>query len=328
VQDRAAYDVIVIGDGIIGLSTALRVAEAGLRCVVLGRSQIGTASLASAGLLAPAADTLAPAVRELFLASLHAYDGFVRQLREFDPALTITKGLIERTAAGDVLHPDDGSVDPVRLVHALRAALDRRGDVRILNDAASCLSFSNASGTVRTVSGIELRASDVVLAAGAWCAAIEGLPRPLPVTPLKGQMIAFGAAVIDRPIMADGIYLVPRDAETLAGATAEYAGFDAHTDERATRDLTARAIAAAPGLRGTPVVRAWTGFRPATPDFLPIIGRDPGTPQLLYACGHSKNGILLAPATATAIAALATDRQPPFALAAFSVDRPSLSPVH
>jgi glycine oxidase len=101
----------------------------------------------------------------------------------------------------------------------------------------------------------------------------------------------------------------------------EHAGFDASTSDEAVAALRRAAVTLCPALGAAPVIRRWAGIRPATPDLLPIIGPDPKNPSLLYACGHSRNGILLAPETAVAIAALAQDRQPNLDLSGFSITR-------
>lgn len=67
--------------------------------------------------------------------------------------------------------------------------------------------------------------------------------------------------------------------------------------------------------------QAWAGLRPVTPDLLPIIDRDPAYPSLLYACGHSRNGILMAPLTADCIALLAAKMTPPHDLSPFALAR-------
>jgi glycine/D-amino acid oxidase-like deaminating enzyme len=121
--------------------------------------------------------------------------------------------------------------------------------------------------------------------------------------------------------MGEDVYLVPRDSETLVGATVEDVGFDLTVSDDATRSLRAAAARLEPSLSGAGVSRAWTGLRPATPDLLPILGRDPDTPRLLYACGHSKNGVLLAPATAAALATLCEGANPAVSLEAFSIAR-------
>ena len=65
----------------------------------------------------------------------------------------------------------------------------------------------------------------------------------------------------------------------------------------------------------------WAGLRPITPDRLPILGPDPDLPRLLYACGHGRNGILLAPITGEAIGALAVGAQSPHDLSPFAIER-------
>ena len=101
----------------------------------------------------------------------------------------------------------------------------------------------------------------------------------------------------------------------------EQAGFDTTTTPGAIAALRAAAVRLCPVLASAPVLREWAGIRPATPDMLPIIGGDADLPWLLYACGHSKNGILLAPATARAIVALVQDNRPEWDLAPFSISR-------
>ena len=121
--------------------------------------------------------------------------------------------------------------------------------------------------------------------------------------------------------MADDVYLVPREREIAIGATVEEAGFDVTIDPNAIERLRQAAIRVCPALRDAAVLRTWAGIRPATPDMLPILGGEPTDERLIYACGHSKNGILLAPATALAIAALALGQASPFDLTPFRADR-------
>jgi glycine oxidase len=141
------------------------------------------------------------------------------------------------------------------------------------------------------------------------------------VSPLKGQMLAVEATGLRHAVMGPDVYLVPREREIVVGATSEHTGFDTTTTADAINGLRAAAERLYPGLWSAKLLRAWAGIRPATPDMLPIIGNDPDAPQILYACGHSKNGILLAPATAKSIAALAQGADPGWDLSAFSVSR-------
>jgi glycine oxidase len=344
-------DVAIIGDGVIGLSTALELARAGASCSVIGMHQDGAASSAAAGLLAPSIGRHSRAARPFYLASLDRYPNFLESLREFDPGLSILQGLIEvvgetptrpldasskrlsaddavriepslKAPRGALLHERDGAIDNVRLVGALRRAATNHPSIRLI--AANPAEAVGAAGRIAAVTladGARVEARHVVLAAGAWSSRIRGLPRPLPVSPLKGQMLALDATCLRHAVMGDDVYLVPREREIAVGATTEDAGFDTGTTSEAINGLRAAAESLCPALAGARVVRAWAGIRPATPDMLPIIGPDPEAPWLLYACGHSKNGILLAPATAVAIAAMARDKQPEWDLTAFSVSR-------
>jgi glycine oxidase len=279
-------------------------------------------------------------VRPFFEASLAEYPAFVARLREVDPELAILAGLVQVSAApgmasdsirldstqvralepsisapsGAVLHPRDGAIDNVRLTTALARAVDARRELTVTRgDPVTGLALG--SGAVR------VSARKAVLAAGAWSAAIDGLPRELPVHPLKGQMLAFESRCLSHSIAGDEIYLVPRDGEVVAGATVEHAGFDLTVHPAAIEGLRQAAVRLCPPLADARVVRTWAGIRPATPDMLPIIGADPDAAQLIYACGHSKNGILLAPATAVAVADLVQGLESRLDVRGFSIGR-------
>jgi glycine oxidase len=349
-QARGA-DVAIIGDGVIGLSTALELAAAGATCCIIGASQPGAASSAAAGLLAPAVGHLEPKVRPFFVGSLDLYPEFLDPLRAFDPSLSLLRGLIEilgenpeRSAGvpsktlspddvrtlepsvsaprGALLHIRDAAIDNVRLVAALRRAIARQQRVRLVTvGPADAVGAPGGIAAVFLRNGERIEARRVVIAAGAWSAQLRGLPRPLPVSPLKGQMLALSSTVLHHPVMGDDVYLVPREGEIVVGATTEQAGFDVSTTPSAIGGLRAAAANLCPALAAAQLIREWAGSRPATPDMLPILGPDPDAPWLLYACGHSKNGILLAPATARVMASLSQDKPPEWDLEPFSIMR-------
>ena len=327
-------DVAVIGDGLIGLSTAFELARAGAAVCLIGAARDGAASEAAAGLLAPSIGSLHDNARQFFTQSLARFPEFLAPLEEFDSSLGLIHGLIEVLTDGErarsnpdgvplddaalralepglhaphgaVLYPHDGAIDNVRLVNALRRAVSVEKRIQWLRNApAKHVDLGNVGSSVSLDGGTVVEAAWVVLAAGAWSSQIDGLPRRIPVAQLKGQILALESTAIQRAIMGADVYLVPRRNEIAVGATVESAGFDIRVTDYAIDRLRAGAVTLVPELESARVLRRWAGFRPATPDMLPIIGVEPEAPRLVYACGHSKNGILLAPGTAAAVRSL------------------------
>jgi glycine oxidase len=174
--------------------------------------------------------------------------------------------------------------------------------------------------------GTRFTGDTLVLAAGAWSGGIDGLPRPLPVEPVRGQMLAVvapgEAPLFERTIHAPGCYMIPReDGHTVIGATAERVGFEPGPTAAGIAGLALAAIAVAPSIADLRVLETWSGFRPGTPDGLPVLGPDPSAHGLFYATGHFRNGILLAPITAELVAAAVAGEGPSIALDPFHPDR-------
>ncbi|HSJ08968.1 MAG TPA: glycine oxidase ThiO [Longimicrobiales bacterium] len=246
--------------------------------------------------------------------------------RALEPALSdeVTSGLMVGR---------DHRVNNRLLAQALLAAATAAGATfRTANPVAALSVRHGAVQGVRLGSGEHIEAPMVVVAAGAWSGALEGLPRVLPVRPVKGQMFSVDArgrtaerttdAAIERVIFARDCYIIPRDdGRLLVGATQEDVGFRKGPTPRGIGTLMDAATRVLPGIADMPLVETWAGFRPATPDGLPILGPDPGTTGLVYATGHFRNGILLAPVTALCIAEMATGGRPPVPLDAFAITR-------
>jgi glycine/D-amino acid oxidase-like deaminating enzyme len=152
-----------------------------------------------------------------------------------------------------------------------------------------------------------LTGNAVVLAAGSWSGeiAIDGITARVPVRPVRGQLLALAwvGTPLRRVTWSRRCYVVPWDDGTLlVGATVEEAGFDERATVAGVHDLLEAACELAPhawtaGFRGARV-----GLRPATPDNLPVIGSSSQLPNLMYATGHYRNGVLLAPLTAQLVA--------------------------
>jgi glycine oxidase len=204
---------------------------------------------------------------------------------------------VSSDCAGALLVEEDAQVDPRRVTEALRA---RVGDVRANADVVEL-----SPQEVALADGSRLTADRVVLAAGAWSA--RRLAPLLPVRPVKGQTLRLrGPLPATRIIRSEGVYVVPRaSGETVVGATAEEAGYDDTPTAAATELLLAQGVRALAALE---LVEACASLRPGTPDGAPLIGEWEG---LVVASGHYRNGILLAPITAAAVAALLTGDEPP-----------------
>jgi glycine oxidase len=227
----------------------------------------------------------------------------------------------------------DHRVNNRLLAQALLASATAAGAAfRTANPVASLVTRHGIAAGVRLASGETIDCESVVLAAGAWSGQIEGLPRVLPIRPVKGQMFAVDARLrsgdgpgrqpLERVIYTADCYVIPReDGRLLVGATVEDVGFRKGATPRGMSGLMAAATAVLPMVADLPLVETWAGFRPMTPDGLPILGQDPSLAGLYYATGHFRNGILLAPVTAAALADLVTGRTPAVPLEPFRPDR-------
>ncbi|HEY0441924.1 MAG TPA: glycine oxidase ThiO [Xanthobacteraceae bacterium] len=230
--------------------------------------------------------------------------------------------------AGAVFSPEDHQVDNRKLAAALRVAAERAGVLIRENTEVARLALSGGRVTgVVLADGTQVQADTVVLAAGAWSRQIEGLPPELrpPVRPIKGQLIALqmdpAAPLVRHVVWAPNVYMVPRnDGRLLLGATVEEKGFDATLTAGGVLTLLEAAWRAIPAIEELPIAEMWVGHRPGSRDDAPILGPAP-VDGLVYATGHHRNGILLTPVTADAIARLVLEGADDPALVPFGVQR-------
>src|SRR4051794_17139843 len=209
------------------------------------------------------------------------------------------------TAVGALWAPEDGALVPERLVQALLADAQRHRAL-VIPERVRAVKAKN-----RRVSGVltdssDYAADDIVIAAGAWSGQIAGLPRRLPVEPVRGQMAATAwPATMPRAILYhEDSYLLARGDEAILGSTMEPVGFHPDVTAQGIAQIISSTIPLCPGLVGARVHRTWAGLRPLTPDRLPVIGPEPELPGLWYATGHGRNGILLAGLTGRLMAQL------------------------
>ncbi|MBA2628184.1 MAG: glycine oxidase ThiO [Gemmatimonadales bacterium] len=201
------------------------------------------------------------------------------------------------TAFGALWARREGALEPARLVQALLADTIRLGGT-VVRDAAARI--EHVDGRVTAVVGSERYATEaVVVAAGSWSGRIAGLPRPVSVEPVRGQMLALPwPGGVPRSILYNqDCYVVARGNEAVAGSTMEFAGYDASVTEAGVARILRHVAALYPALAGAQPIRTWAGLRPVTPDGLPIVGPAPDVTGLWYATGHGRNGILLAAIT-------------------------------
>ena len=223
---------------------------------------------------------------------------------------------------GALWAPHEGSLDPVRLVEALRA--DARGHSAVLIDDEA-VAIDQRGDRVTGVTGRRSRysAGAVVLAAGAWVRLIRGLPRPMAVEPVRGQMVALPwPDGVERAIVYHhDCYLLARGEEAIAGSTMEYVGYDASVTSPGVGRILTAAVALCPPLSRLAVSRSWAGLRPMTPDGLPILGPEPRLPGLWYAAGYGRHGVLLAGITAMLLRLMMNGQTPTEDLSALRPER-------
>jgi glycine oxidase len=197
---------------------------------------------------------------------------------------------------------DHGYVAVPALTEALEWASLRHGvDVETQRRITAVAPESNR---VRVISddGTSWDAQWVVIAAGSWTGQM-GLRDVAArhVRPVRGQLlrVKWQGRPPTHVLWGGACYLVPwRDGTVLVGATVEDAGFDERATAAGVRDLLQAACELLPETLQATFLEARAGLRPATSDGLPIIGPSEVDGRIVYATGHFRNGVLLAPLTA------------------------------
>jgi glycine oxidase len=237
-------------------------------------------------------------------------EGYPAELLEVGEARRMEPGLGPEVRSC-VWLPAEGQVDAQRLALALPDALGAAGARLVTGRRAVELTASAGRVTgVRLADGRALPADGVVLAAGAWSGGLAGLPRPLPVRPVRGHILRFPApagGMVHIVSTHGGRYLVPKGDDTvLAGSTMDDVGFDRSLSEEGMAAVHATAARLVPALGGAEPVERWADLRPISGDRLPILGPDPDLEGLFYATGYGRNGILLGALAGRMVAELVT----------------------
>ena len=353
----ATADVLVLGGGIAGLTVALEAARRGLGVIVIDTPRPGAASRAAAGMLAPSVEDVPAEMFRAAIAARDHYPAYLESLREItgtevpldrsgilqlvseaeaesvrrqapaDAQWLDAAALTAHEAAftghhGALLHPNDGAVDNLVLMDALDRAIQSTPAIKRVTGDVLSIDADQPSALTRTRG--RYFATRLVLSSGAWAGGLAGLPRRVAVRPVRGQLLRLAQSPIRHVTYGAGGYLVPRGDTILIGATSEEAGFENETSLAGLAALRSIATRAIPSLANSLVVDHWAGLRPMSLDTHPILGADPESPALVYACGYSRNGILFAPWAAAQLARVLVGDSVPD-LEPFRVDRPTLN---
>jgi len=217
------------------------------------------------------------------------------QVSRMEPALAST--------CGGLFVASHGYVNASQLTTALADAARRHGAEIQTGCRVESIAGHGDSASV-TAGNAEYRARTVVVAAGSWSSEVA---RETAVTPVRGQLVRvrWEGPPIQRILWSELCYMVPwLDGTLLVGATVEQVGFDERVTAGGIKTLLNAASAVLPGIDDATFIDARVGLRPATASGLPIIHRSAEHPALIYATGHFRNGILLAPLTAKLVAQL------------------------
>lgn len=353
-MERLSVDCVVVGGGLIGLLSALELHRSGFSTIVVERGPIGAeSSWAGGGILSPLYPwRYDPAVTTLAAWSQAVYPSLCATLSEetgIDPEWTESGLLVLETpeqsvarqwalrhatpcelldeqqsrqlvpglgaTAGNALWlPGIAQVRNPRLLHALNARLHAAGVGLYENTEVRQINVRQGRVEGVTTATREIRASVVIVAAGAWSGEVlRAFNAASGILPVRGQMILFRAVpeLLSPVVLYQDHYLVPRrDGRILVGSTVEYVGFDKSTTGEAMEHLRQAAFEILPSLDRFPIEKRWAGLRPGSPKGIPSIGPVPGCEGLYVNTGQFRNGVTLAPGSARLLADLITRRVP------------------
>ncbi|NUN66458.1 glycine oxidase ThiO [Pseudanabaena biceps] len=332
-------DILVIGGGIIGLSTAIALSQRGAKVTIVERDICGKgATWAAAGMLAPEAECLEGSLLEFGLRSREMYPQWISSLMRLSgldcgywccgiiaPIFSERDRLVlsqhpkyidksqshqRQSGLGDSILgslwlPEDGQVSNRKLAQALITAA-RALSIKILEGVTVYeIARDRDRVTHLETSAGKLQSDRYVLATGAWTRSLLALP----IKPIKGQMLSVfdGDRKLQKVIYAPNCYIVPRqDGTIVIGATVEDKGFAQGNTGAGIAQLLNNAIAVYPAIADMPITETWWGFRPHAPNEIPILGVS-DYENLILATGHYRNGILFAPITAKCVTDLIVD---------------------
>jgi glycine oxidase ThiO len=354
---QAGREIIVIGGGVIGLATAIELRLLGAEVTIVCKDFKAAAGHAAAGMLAPQAEQIPTgSMLDLCLASRELYPSWIQKIESISsvdagywqcgilaprhtqnhiqteqniewldaPTIHAQQSGLSESIVGGYWYPADGQVDNRALIRSLFSASQSLGIKFLDGVSVTTIHHRHHRITQLETSQGNLSAPHYILATGAWSQQLL----PIEVVPRKGQMLSLlvppeqrNNLPLQQVLFGEEIYIVPRrNGKIIIGATSEDVGFTPQNTPQGVQQLLNAATRLFPLLQDFPIHETWWGFRPATPDELPILGAS-AYDNLTLATGHYRNGILLTPITAKLIADLVWNQRADHLLSAMSWER-------
>ena len=348
-------DFLIIGGGVIGLTSAQVLLQAGYRVTLLERCRVGQeASWAGGGILSPLCPwDYSEAVTRLAQRGMNMFSEAASQLHTttgIDPEYQRSGMLIlppyqtelatqwcaqhqavlhhvhladylDEQKGDGLLLPEVSQIRNPRLLQALRKQVEMLGGVILEQHEVQKLEIASERVIALHTTQGKLRADTYIVAAGAWSKTLLGENAlNMDIRPIRGQILLFkfDAPPFQKIVLKENLYLIPRcDGHVLVGSTMEDVGFDKSTTMEARDRLLKRVREIFPSWADRMPVQHWAGFRPGSPDNIPTIGRHPYLINLYANSGHFRYGVTMSFASAELLRNEIESRPQPFSVAEY-----------
>lgn len=354
------FDFIIVGGGIIGMTTARELALRGASVAIFDKGELGQeASWAAGGILSSMRPwTENPVSAELSEQGKLLYPRYASTLKyetDIDPeyiksGLTIIEpshiaeikywASSKRINVKDypfnthhmlripqqaVLLPEIAQLRPPRLLKSLYTSLKSLSVSVFENTEITKLVTEKGRFQSIEFVGGKLTADAVIITAGAWSKTLlNNIADNINIKPIHGQMLCVKPTeqILESIILDGGHYLIPRlDGHVLIGSTMEDIGFDKTTTSIARQELLDWAVSVWPDIETAQIIKHWSGLRPSSDIEKPYIGPILGFKNIYLNTGHFRKGILQAPASAKLLADLLSGESSFMDFEKFSINR-------